>query len=317
MLKTSVQRRTIIPNLDISRMTSEPERFLQDFNQAYKAWGFAGISNHGIEPDLINRGLKVTEALFALPDEIKRQYFLNNAGVRGYTPFGTEIAKDSQHVDLKEFWHVGREISGMPPYSQLIPNVWPEEVPDFKPTMLELYAALDNLGRRVLSAFATCLEEAPDYFDKKVNFGNSIIRPLHYPSLPEDETASVRAAAHEDINLITLLVGSEQAGLEVLRKTGQWVPITMIPGTIVCNVGDMLQRLTNHIYPSTTHRVVNSEGEAAHKSRYSIPFFLHPNPDVSLDALPQCITANNPKRYPAITSHDYLVERLREIGLTK
>ena len=307
----------MIPTLDISRFTSEPESFLRDFNQAYKTWGFAGISNHGIDPDLIKRALKVTEALFALPDATKRQYFLNNAGARGYTPFGTEIAKDAEHVDLKEFWHVGREISGEAPYPQLTPNVWPEEVPDFKPTMLALYEALDSLGKRVLSAFAICLGEAPDYFDKKVDFGNSIIRPLHYPPLPEGETASVRAAAHEDINLITLLVGSEQAGLEVLSKTGQWIPITMIPGAIVCNVGDMLQRLTNHTYPSTTHRVVNPEGDAARKSRYSIPFFLHPNPDVSLDSLPQCVTPENPKRYPAITSHEYLLERLREIGLTK
>ncbi len=306
----------MIPTLDISRFASEPENFLNDFSQAYKTWGFAGITNHGIDADLIKRALKVTEVLFALPETTKRQYFLDNAGARGYTPFGTEIAKDAEHVDLKEFWHVGREIVGEPPYPQLIPNVWPEEVPEFKPTMLALYKALDQLGKRMLSAFALTLGETPDFFDRKVDFGNSIIRPLHYPPLLESEVANVRAAAHEDINLITLLVGSEQAGLEVLSKTGQWVPITMIPGTIVCNVGDMLQRLTNHVYPSTTHRVVNPEGKAARKSRYSIPFFLHPNPDVSLDSLPQCVTEDNPKRYPPITSHDYLVERLREIGLT-
>ncbi|WP_020405445.1 isopenicillin N synthase family dioxygenase [Hahella ganghwensis] len=307
----------MIPSLDISRLESDTEGFLKDFSAAYKTWGFAGITHHGIDAELIRKSLKVTESLFALPEEVKLKYFMDNGGTRGYTPFGTEIAKDAEHVDLKEFWHVGREVQGEPPYPQLQPNVWPEEIPDFKPTMQALYKALDKLGHRMLSAFALALGEQQDFLDDKVNFGNSIIRPLHYPPLPEGETASVRAAAHEDINLITLLVGSEQAGLEVLNKSNEWVPITMIPGTIVCNVGDMLQRLTNHVFPSTTHRVVNPEGDAARHSRYSIPFFLHPNPDVSLDALPQCVTEENPKRYPPISSHEYLLERLREIGLTK
>ncbi|ABC33418.1 Isopenicillin N synthase and related dioxygenases [Hahella chejuensis KCTC 2396] len=307
----------MIPVLDISRFDSDRQAFLADLGAAYKEWGFAGITGHGVPKETIFNALRAAEKFFALPEEVKKKYFLDNYGARGYTPFGTEIAKDAAVVDLKEFWHVGREVQGEPPYEQLIPNVWPEELPDFKSAMLEMYQALDNLSNRMLSAFALFLGEDESFFREKINFGNSILRPLHYPPINDDSLPNVRAAAHEDINLITLLVGSEQEGLEVLSKKGEWTPISMIEGTIICNVGDMLQRMTNHVLPSTTHRVVNPKGEASRHSRYSIPFFVHPNPDVWLTALPQCVTEENPVRDEPILSHDYLVERLRQIGLLK
>lgn len=306
-----------IPTLDVSRFKTDPDAFVAELGAAYQAWGFAGIQGHGIDPSVAINALRASEKLFSQPDEVKKQYFKDNGGTRGYTPFGTEIAKNAEHVDLKEFWHVGREIEGEPPHKSLTPNIWPEEVPEFKPAMLALYQALDELSITLLQAFALFIGEDRHYFDEKVNYGNSILRPLHYPPITDPNLPNVRAGAHEDINLITLLVGSEQEGLEVLNKRGEWVGISMIEGTIICNVGDMLQRLTNHVLPSTTHRVVNPKGEAGKVSRYSIPYFVHPNPGTSLDALPQCVTPDNPKRYPPITSDDYLMERLREIGLVK
>lgn len=304
-----------IPTLDIGRFDSDPDAFVQELGDAYRQWGFAGIVNHGVDPTIIHNAMSAAEQFFALPQDTKKQYFLNNGGARGYTPFGIEVAKGASHVDLKEFWHVGREFQGEPPRPQLLANVWPREQPEFRTALLALYNALDQLAGRILSAMALFLGEPSDYFNDKVDVGNSILRALHYPPVPADSAGSVRAAQHEDINLITLLVGSEQAGLEVLSKTGDWVPISMIEGTIICNVGDMLQRLTNHVLPSTTHRVVNPEGDASQYSRYSMPFFMHPNPEVSLEALPQCVTDENPKRDPAITANEYLMERLREIGL--
>ena len=306
-----------VPTLDISSFEKDSDAFVAQLGAAYQEWGFAGIQNHGISTELIRRAMAVMEELFSLPDETKRRYFKDNGGTRGYTPFGTEIAKNADHVDLKEFWHVGREINGTPPYPQLTPNVWPEEVPEFKPVMLELFSELDKLANTLLKAFALFVGEPADYFKTRVNWGNSILRPLHYPPITDPNLPNVRAGAHEDINLITLLVGSEQEGLEVLSKKGEWVGISMIEGTIICNVGDMLQRLTNNVLPSTTHRVVNPKGDASKSSRYSIPFFMHANPDTSLDSLEQCITEDNPKRYEPITAHEYLMERLRDIGLIK
>jgi isopenicillin N synthase-like dioxygenase len=238
-------------------------------------------------------------------------------GARGYTPFGIETAKDSRYPDLKEFWHVGREIPRDSKYADVMPaNLWPEEVPEFRRHAYGLYQALDALGSQVLSALALHLGLDEDYFADKTDFGNSILRPIHYPPITAPDVPNVRAGAHEDINLITLLVGASAAGLEVKSTQGEWVPFTADADTIVVNIGDMLQRLTNHVYPSTTHRVVNPPGEAARKPRYSTPFFLHPNPDFLIETLPGCISADNPNRYAEpISSHDYLMERLREIKL--
>jgi isopenicillin N synthase-like dioxygenase len=198
----------------------------------------------------------------------------------------------------------------------MAPNLWPTEVAGFREYGYGLFEALDALGSRVLRALALHIGLPEKYFDDKTNFGNSILRPIHYPPITSPDIPNVRAGAHEDINLITLLVGASAQGLEVKSRKGEWVPFTADADTIVVNIGDMLQRLTNHVYPSTTHRVVNPPGEQSRKPRYSVPFFLHPNPDFMIDVLPSCIDAGNPSRYPEpISAHEYLQERLREIKL--
>ncbi|EKE70968.1 isopenicillin N synthase family dioxygenase [Gallaecimonas xiamenensis] len=307
-----------IPHIDMSRYDNDFDALVQDIGKGYESFGFVALTQHGISDDIIHGALDISRELFALPEETKKKYHLKGkGGARGYTPFGTEIAKDAKHVDLKEFWHVGRELEGQAPYPQLTPNVWPEEVPAFKTRMLDLYQALDALGNKVLDALAVYLKQPRDFFRDKVNLGNSILRPLHYPPIIDEGTPSVRAAAHEDINVLTLLVGSREPGLEVLAKDGSWIEVSIIEGAIICNIGDMLQRMTNYLLPSTTHRVVNPPMPFSANSRYSIPFFLHFNPDVIIDALDSCVSEDRPKKDPAISSDDYLMERLREIGLIK
>ncbi|MBB3833739.1 isopenicillin N synthase-like dioxygenase [Xanthomonas arboricola] len=307
-----------IPTLDITRFDSDRDAFVAELGAAYRQWGFAGIRNHGIAQADIDAAYEVFKVFFALPEEVKRRYHVpGSGGARGYTAFGVETAKDSKHFDLKEFWHIGREIPDDSPYRAVMPpNLWPEEVPDFRERGYQLYQQLDQLGSRVLSALALHIGLPQDYFVDKTNNGNSILRPIHYPPITSDDIPNVRAGAHGDINFITLLVGASAAGLEVRSNDGEWVPFTADADTIVVNIGDMLQRLTNHVYPSTIHRVVNPPGEAARKPRYSVPFFLHPNPDFLIDVLPSCISADNPSRYPEpITAHGFLEERLREIKL--
>jgi len=307
-----------IPTLDIRRYDTDRDAFVADLGAAYREWGFAGIRGHGIPQALIDGAYDAFVRFFALPEETKRKYHVpGGGGARGYTPFGIETAKGAQHYDLKEFWHVGREIPDDSKYRAVMPpNLWPEEVPEFRERAYALYNALDALGARVLCALALHIGLPEHYFADKTNFGNSILRPIHYPPITADNIPNVRAGAHEDINFITLLVGASAAGLEVLSKQGEWVPFTSDADTIVVNIGDMLQRLTNHVYPSTTHRVVNPPGEEARKPRYSTPYFLHPNPDFLIEVLPSCVSDDNPSRYPeAITAHGYLEERLREIKL--
>ncbi len=312
-----------IPTLDIRRFdtgASESERalFVAELGAAYREWGFAGISGHGIPSALVEGAYDASVRLFALPDAIKLRYRMpGQGGARGYTAFGIETAKDARFADLKEFWHIGREPDGVARYAELMPpNVWPTEVTGFRACCLALYSALDALAVRVLSALALHIGLPATWFDDRVDHGNSILRLIHYPPIVSADIPNVRAGAHEDINLITLLVGASAAGLEVKSRRGEWVPFTAQGDTIVVNIGDMLQRLTNHVYPSTTHRVVNPQGEAARNPRYSMPFFLHPNPDFLISTLPQCIDAGNRDRYPtAITAYGYLMERLREIKL--
>ncbi|WP_115513339.1 isopenicillin N synthase family dioxygenase [Xanthomonas arboricola] len=307
-----------IPTLDITRFDTDRDAFVAELGAAYRQWGFAGIRNHGIAQTEIDAAYDVFKAFFALPEEVKRRYHVpGSGGARGYTAFGVETAKDSKHFDLKEFWHIGREIPDDSPYREVMaPNLWPEEVPGFRERGYQLYQQLDQLGSRVLAALALHIGLPQDYFVDKTNNGNSILRPIHYPPITSDDIPNVRAGAHGDINFITLLVGASAAGLEVRSNDGEWVPFTADSDTIVVNIGDMLQRLTNHVYPSTIHRVVNPPGEAARKPRYSVPFFLHPNPDFLIDVLPSCISADTPSRYlEPITAHGFLEERLREIKL--
>lgn len=307
-----------IPTLDIRRFESDRDRFVDELGTAYREWGFAGIRNHGIAQSLIDDAYAAFQRYFALPEGIKKKYHVpGGGGARGYTPFGVETAKGSKHFDLKEFWHVGRELPAGSRYRDVMAdNLWPEEVAEFKQHALALYRALDDLGSRVLSALALHIGLPEAYFADKTDHGNSILRPIHYPPITTDDVPNERAGAHEDINLITLLVGASAEGLQVLSRKGDWVSFTADADTIVVNIGDMLQRLTNHVYPSTTHRVINPPGEKARQPRYSVPFFLHPNPDFLIDVLPSCVTPENPSRYPEpITAQGYLEERLREIKL--
>ncbi|MGB3838547.1 isopenicillin N synthase family dioxygenase [Rhodanobacter sp. FW102-FHT14D06] len=307
-----------VPTLDIRRYDSDRDAFVAEIGAAYREFGFCCISGHGIARELIDGSYDVFRRFFALPTDTKMKYHVpGSGGARGYTPFKVETAKDSQYADLKEFWHIGREIPRDSKFAELMPpNLWPAEVPDFKRYGYGLYEALDQLGTRVLRALALHIRQPENFFEDKTDVGNSILRPIHYPPITDENVPNVRAGAHEDINFITLLVGASAEGLEVLTREGEWLPITTEGDAIVVNIGDMLQRLSNHVYPSTTHRVVNPPNENARKPRYSVPFFLHPNPDVMLDPLDSCITPDNPRRYDtSISSHEYLLQRLREIKL--
>jgi len=309
-----------VPTLSLADQDRDPDGFAAAFGSSFERFGFAIVADHGVPQDLIDRAWADTQALFARPEDEKRGYHApGGGGARGYTPFKTEIAKGASAVDLKEFWHVGRELAAGHRFADVMaPNVWPQRPVGFRDTFIELFAAFDRAGDRLLSAIARHLGLAPDWFDPAVKDGNSVLRLLHYPPIPVD-AEGVRAGAHEDINLITLLLGAEEAGLELLdRANGRWLSIKPPEGAMVVNVGDMLQRLTNHVLPSTTHRVVNPPPERRGHSRDSMPFFLHPAPDFLIETLPATITAENPNRYPTpITAHDYLHERLVEIGLIK
>jgi len=307
-----------VPTLDIRRYDTDREAFVAELGAAYREFGFCCISGHGIPRQDIDAAYDDFVRFFALPDATKRKYHVpGGGGARGYTPFKVETAKDSKLPDLKEFWHIGREIPRDSKYADVMaPNLWPEEVPGFKQHGYGLFEALDSLGSRVLKALALHIGQPENYFADKTDQGNSILRPIHYPPIEQDNIPNERAGAHEDINLITLLVGASAEGLEVLTREGKWLPITTEGDAIVVNIGDMLQRLTNHVYPSTTHRVVNPPNANARKPRYSVPFFLHPNPDFLIDVLPSCVDEEHPNRYPEpITAHEYLQERLREIKL--
>ncbi len=308
-----------VPALSLADQATDPEGFAQDFGKSFQRFGFAVVNDHGIPPELIDRAWALTAELFAQAEYTKRGYHRpGGGGARGYTPFKTEIAKGANYVDLKEFWHIGRELAQGHRFADVMaPNIWPSEPAGFRDTFIELFHAFDTAGDKLLSAIARYLGLAPDWFDPAVKDGNSVLRLLHYPPIPMD-AEGVRAGAHEDINLITLLLGAEEAGLELLDRDGKWLAIKPPEGALVVNVGDMLQRLTNHVLPSTTHRVVNPPPERRGHSRYSMPFFLHPAPDFMIATLPGTITADNPNRYPEpISSHDYLHERLVEIGLVK
>jgi isopenicillin N synthase-like dioxygenase len=305
-----------VPTLDAR--FAEDAQFARDLAAAYQEYGFAIVQNHGIDKRVVDQCLECLRRFFALPEAEKRRYQLpNGGGARGYTPFGIETAKGASHHDLMVFALVGRELAPDHRYARdMAPNIWVDGIPGFRESTLSLYAAFDALGRRLLAPIARTIGLPENYFDDKVNYGNSVLRVIHYPPMPPGPTPSVRAGAHEDINVITLLLGAEEPGLELLSRRGEWLPINPPPGSLVCNVGDMLQRLTNMRLRSTTHRVVNPPRERAGKARYSLPFFLHFNPDFLIETLPQCVDAQHPDQFPVpITAHDFLRERLREIKL--
>ncbi|QPC98282.1 isopenicillin N synthase family dioxygenase [Qipengyuania soli] len=295
------------------------ETIADDLGRSFEEYGFAVIRDHGIPQELIDRAEALSKAFFALPEEAKRAYHIpGGGGARGYTPFGTEKAKDAKVHDLKEFWHVGRELpEGHPLAQYMADNVWPSEVEGFRETFSELYAAFEAAGARVLEGIALHLGLDRDYFAATVKDGNSVMRLLRYPPLEGAEAeGAIRAAAHGDINTITLLLGAEEAGLELLTAQGEWKAVAPPEGALVVNIGDMLDRLTNNKLRSTTHRVVNPRGEAAYRARYSMPFFLHFRPDYVIETLPSCIDPERPEHHPEpISSHDFLLQRLREINL--
>ena len=293
--------------------------FSEALGRSFRETGFAVISDHPISPAVIEKNIAVTKAFFAQPDEVKLKYDGRaGGGQRGYTAFGVENAKGKAEADLKEFWHTGRDLPADSTYRKTMadtPSV--TEVPEFDVATRGMFDALDTFGRQLLRAVALHLKLEETWFDNKVEMGNSILRLLHYPpqTNPPPE-GSVRAGAHEDINVITLLLGAEEAGLEVKHRSGKWLEVSPPPNALVINCGDMLQRLTAGVLPSTTHRVVNPSPQRARFPRYSTPFFLHFNQDVMIEALPGCIEEGG-KAEPPITAQDYLMERLREIGLVK
>jgi isopenicillin N synthase-like dioxygenase len=306
-----------LPPLSMTTRRADPAGFARAMGESYERYGFAIVADHGLDPALIARAQQATKDFFALPEAVKRRYHVQDgAGQRGYVPFGMEAAKGADKVDLKEFWHVGRELPEGHRYRPMMPhNLWPSETPTFREDVYALYTALDALGQELLLSIATFLDLPSDYFAKATRDGNSVLRLLHYPPTPP-QPEGVRAEAHEDINTITLLLGAEEAGLQLLTREGEWLDVNPPEGALVVNIGDMLQRLTNHKLRSTTHRVVNPAPERAHLPRYSIPFFLHFAPDFLIETLPSCVDAEHPNRYPEpITAQDFLYQRLREIRL--
>ena len=306
-------------NVFLEGNAESKKEFVSKLGNAYEEVGFVAVQNHGIDSKLIEQLYLQVQQFFSLPLEKKRLYEIEGlAGQRGYTSFGQEHAKGSDAPDLKEFFQYGQTVSRESKNAAAYPaNVQVDELPGFNDTLLKAYRAFEKSGKALLSAIALYLNLPETYFDDQVEEGNSILRAIHYPPITQEPKSAIRAEQHEDINLITLLVGASADGLQILTRQGDWVPVTALPGQIVVNVGDMLQRLTNNRLRSTTHRVVNPPPELWHTSRFSIPFFLHPKSEVSLACLDSCISDQSPKAYEDITAGDYLDERLREIGLKK
>ncbi|MFY8107967.1 MAG: isopenicillin N synthase family dioxygenase [Bacteroidia bacterium] len=313
----------MIPSIDLADFLSNDAQRKQNFvnalGKAYEEIGFVAVRGHLLKDETSSKLYKACQDFFSLSDEQKRKYEIAGlAGQRGYTSFGKEHAKGRNEGDLKEFWHFGQIVEGDDPIKSEYPeNIYVDEIPDFGKYGIEAYKALEETGKHMLRAIAIYLGLNEFYFDDKIHHGNSILRPIHYPPITDEPKSAVRAAEHEDINLITLLMGASAEGLQVLNKQNEWVDITALPEQLVVNVGDMLQRLTNNVLKSTTHRVINPPKEKWSSPRFSIPFFLHPRSEMRLDCLPECISENNPIQYEPISGGEYLIERLREIGLKK
>ncbi|MGB0982857.1 MAG: isopenicillin N synthase family dioxygenase [Saprospiraceae bacterium] len=302
----------VIPTVDLSKFvngnTTEKEIFVKELGKAFSTVGFVGIVNHGVPKILIDDFYIEAKAFFALSVNVKEQYEIAGlAGQRGYTSFGKEHAKHTEVADLKEFFQIGQESDGA--------NIPVQEKPRFLELGKQLYQTFEQTGAALLKAIALYLELPENYFDEKIKEGNSILRAIHYPPITNEPASAIRAEQHEDINLITLLVGASAGGLQLLNKQNEWQSIQPEDNEIVVNVGDMLQRLTNNYLRSTTHRVVNPPREQWHLPRLSIPFFLHPVAKMDLTCLDKCVSENQPLAYEPITAGEYLNERLREIGL--
>jgi isopenicillin N synthase-like dioxygenase len=310
-----------IPTVDLNDYTSgggaTRERLVRTLGEGLKEFGFLNVEGHGIDSSLIQGTYDLWKRFFELPDAFKRRYSGIEGGARGYTPFGVEHAKDNPLPDLKEFWHVGQEPPEGHPYRDEYPhNVWPMEIPEIQEPTLRLYSSLERVAENLLRALAEYFEMPRDAFSSMMAVGNSILRIIHYPPVKPEQLPAVRAAAHEDINLITLLCEATDSGLEILTREGEWMPVETGPGQIVVDAGDMLSRFTNEVVPATTHRVVNPAENAA-RDRYSMPFFVHPYSACDLTIPERFVDAENPPKYPPITAGQFLEQRLREIGLKK
>lgn len=313
----------VIPLVDVESYINGTdavrEAFVKKLGEAFHEVGFVGIENHGISDKLVEDFYNAARAFFALPDDVKRKYEVSGlAGQRGYTSFGKEHARQSNVGDLKEFYQIGQEVSDNDLIKKEYPdNVHVSEISEFVKLGLQLYKAFEKTGAVLLEAIAIHLGLEKEYFVSKIHNGNSILRAIHYPPITSEPKSAVRSESHEDINLITLLVGASAGGLQLLNKKNEWLDIMPEANEIVVNVGDMLQRLTNNYLKSTTHRVVNPPRSEWHTSRLSIPFFLHPRSEMDLSCLASCISESDPLNYKPITAGEYLDERLREIGLKK
>jgi isopenicillin N synthase-like dioxygenase len=316
-------KKRAIPLVDLHQYTKgEPvhrKAFIKKLAKAFHEIGFVGVINHGIPKVLVQKFYAESQAFFALPVEKKLKYEIAGmAGQRGYTSFGKEHAKQSKVGDLKEFFQIGQEAEGSPALRKTYPkNVYVRERPLFLATGKKLYKSFEKSGAQLLRAIAMHLDLGEKYFDSKIKNGNSILRAIYYPPITQEPSSAIRAEQHEDINLITLLVGASAGGLQVLNLQQEWLDVVPETDEIVINVGDMLQRLTNNYLKSTTHRVINPPRNEWHKPRLSIPFFLHPIGEMDLSCLPKTVTPDHPIQYPPITAGEYLAERLREIGLKK
>jgi len=312
-----------IPSIDLNDFISgdlkRKEKFVQELGYAYEEIGFVAVKGHLLSEETAENLYQQVETFFNLP--LAQKVSFENpeiAGQRGYIGFGKEHAKGRSVGDLKEFWHFGQEVVDNDPIKSEYPeNIFVPEMPHFNHYGIKAYKELEETGKYMLRAIALYLGLDEFYFDAKIKNGNSILRPIHYPPITNEPESAVRSAEHEDINLITLLMGASAEGLEVLNKQGEWIGITALPEQLVVNVGDMLQRLTNNKLKSTTHRVVNPPKEKWGSSRFSIPFFLHPRSEMRLDCLESCVTSSYQLHYEPISAGEYLNERLLEIGLKK
>ena len=312
-----------IPSLDLRDFLSEDanrkEEFVQSIGRAFQEIGFCAVKGHLLSDDLVERLYKQIKLFFDLPYEVKAKYeFPQYSGQRGYVSFGKESAKGSKHGDLKEYWHFGQYIEEAEKEKyNYFPNVYVEELSEFNEVGREVYSTLEKTAKHILRALALYLNIEEDYFDQYIKNGNSILRPIHYPPILEDPKEAVRASAHGDINLITLLMGAHGKGLQVQHSNGDWIDAVASKDELMINIGDMLSRHTNNLLKSTVHRVVNPDRELLKKSRYSIPFFMHPVSEMKLNVLESCISDESPKSFDDITAGDFLNERLVELGLLK
>lgn len=306
-----------IPVVNLQDYVSDDDQaraaFVKTLGEGLKEFGFVAVEGHGVPISLLERNYATFRALFDQPLEVKRQYEKPEFGrQRGYTSFGVEQAKDHDKADLKEFWHVGRELpESHELYERMAPNQWPTEMPEVKTNSLALYEAMDQCGQTLLRAISEYLGLNPEFLPSLARDGNSVLRVIHYPVCDGfDEPGMMRAAAHEDINLITLLPEATDSGLEILTRNGDWLAVPSLPGQLIVDTGDMMKHITNDLIPATRHRVVNPDG--ARGARYSMPFFVHPSPDASLAVIGSLVAAGQTAKYPPTTADEYLRERLRE-----